>query len=867
VPLSDVERLRRFEALVHASPEFIALADVWGKVEFVNEAGRRLVGIDDDYDVTGTTVADYLTEEGIAASVAVEQPAVIRDGRWQGESTLRDWRGGPPIPVAVSSFLVTDLQSGLPMALATVQRDLREMVQASTEVATAQAALLESEVRQRALLLNMPDVLIVVSPEGVLRYASPSASRVLGYAEGSLLGTDALDLVHPDDREMAAAALQQVIQLPPGEAPRRLRFRLAVSDGTYRLYEALADDLRDEPSVGGVVVVARDVSDQQRAELSQTMQARVLELIATGAEVHDVLTALAEWVDAALEGTFCSILLTEEHGEHGRVLRHAASPSLPQAYSDAVDLLPVSTPFSPCAIAVTNTAPTLVEDLLADELWSPYHDLARSLGVRSCWSFPVQSPATGQTLGTFALYRSEPGLPDGQLDALIARASHLVGITVDRQQLVGRLAHEATHDSLTGLPNRTMLLEHLTAALDRRPVSGGTGPVVVFLDLDRLKIVNDSLGHERGDELLSRIAERLPAAVPDDVLVARFGGDEFVVLSERGGTRDQAVTLVESVLEAISQPVRLEGRVITPSASAGVVIASSGQTATEVLRDADIAMYRAKHRGGSGYQFSDADMRQRAFDRLDLEGQIRHGLSAGEFRVHYQPVVDLERDGALVGFEALVRWAHPTRGLLSPASFVELAEETGLIVPLGEWVLRSAVTTARSWAEVLSVEGLTLSVNLAAKQLTSPGLASLVAECTAAVAPWQLCLELTESTLMDETSTARAVLDELTAAGAELSIDDFGTGFSSLSYLTRLPVTTLKIDRSFVLDLEHKHEAATVASAVIALGRGLGLRVVAEGIETAAQRDVLVGLGCRYGQGYLFSRPVTEDDALALLKA
>ncbi len=862
---SEAEQLRRFEALVHASPDFIAIADIEGNVLFVNEAGRRLVGIPADVDVTRTTIPDYLTEEGLAQGLEEELVATLRDGHWEGETTLKDWRGGLPIPVAVSSFLLTDLETGEPLALATVQRDLRDSQAAATRVAKAQAAVEESEQRQRALLQHMSDLLLVVTADATLRYVSPSVKRLLGYEPTSLAGRDALQLVHPDDREAAATALKGFLAEPGTAAPVQLRF--ASANGTSRRYQVVANNLLDDPVVGGVVVVAHDITEQDRAMASQAMQARVLELIANGAPVHDVLQALAEWVEASAHRTYCAILLTEETEDGGRVLRHAASPSLPEEYRLAVDRIPVGTPFSPCAVAVTHAAPTLVPDLLADERWAPYHDLARRLGLRSCWSFPVLSPATGQVLGTFALYRPSPGLPNADLEALIARASHLVGITVDRQQLVARLAHQATHDGLTGLPNRTMLLERLGAALERRPPRGSLGPVVVFLDLDRLKIVNDSLGHERGDELLARVADRLPDGIPNDVLVARFGGDEFVVLAEHVASRQQARELVERILDTVAQPVRLEGRTITPSASAGVVVASPGQTPTEVLRDADIAMYRAKHRGGSGYQFSDADMRQRAFDRLDLETQIRHGLSSGEFEVHYQPVVDMWDEEQLVGFEALVRWRHPQRGPLTPRSFVELAEETGLVVPLGELVLRSAAAAVHTWVGLLpDPQPLTLSVNLSGKQLLAPGLVDLVRECVEAIAPWSLTLELTESILMDETDAARRVLDELTRVGAQLSIDDFGTGFSSLSYLTRLPVSALKIDRSFVLDFEHKPEARTVASAVMSLGTGLHLSVIAEGIETRAQRDALVAMGCRYGQGFLFGRPVPENAALAVLK-
>jgi diguanylate cyclase (GGDEF)-like protein/PAS domain S-box-containing protein len=864
--LSDPDRARHFEALVHASPDFLALADVEGRVQFVSAAGRQLVGMPDDVDVSGTTIADYLTEEGLAASVEVEQPSILATGSWQGESTLRDWRGGPPIPVAVSSYLVTDLQTGRPLALATVQRDLRESRAAAAQVLSAQEALLEGERRQRALLLHMSDVIVAVDPDGTLRYASPSASRVLGYDEGSLIGRSVLDVIHPDDRARAASTLLGLASAEPTEVPARERFRLLDVDGSARHYEALATSLLHEPSVGGIVVVARDVEEQYRAELLQDMQSRVLELIATGAELPETLGALAEWVDAHFVGLRSSILLLDETSDVPR-LRHLASPRMPAAYHDAVDGLPVADRASPCAVSVTASQPTIVADLLVGEQWAPYQGLARECGVRSCWSYPVMSPATGQVLGTFALYRAEPGLPDADLSGLIARASHLVGIAVDRAELVGRLAFQASHDGLTGLPNRAMLLEHLEDALSRRPLAGDAGPVVIFLDLDRLKIVNDSLGHERGDELLVRIAERLPRAVPADVLVARFGGDEFVILHEEPATREQAGALAEAVLEAIARPVRLEGRLITPAASAGVVLASAGQTATEVLRDADIAMYRAKHRGGNAYEFSDADMHKRAFDRLDLEGQIRHGLSAGEFRLVYQPIVDMRRDCAVVGFEALVRWQHPTRGLLAPASFIALAEETGLIVPLGRWVMTTAAAEVTRWSELLPDRPFSLSVNLAAKQLTDPGLVEQVREVVSMSGGWQLWLELTESALMDDSTPGRPVLDQLREAGASLSIDDFGTGFSSLSYLTQLPVSAFKLDRSFVHDLHRKTEAVHVAAAVIGLASTLDLHVVAEGVETEDQRDTLYAMGCRYAQGYLFARPLEPDAALAALKA
>jgi diguanylate cyclase (GGDEF)-like protein/PAS domain S-box-containing protein len=855
--LDDQARLQRLTALIETSPDSVAVVGPDGRLELLNRAGRRLVGLSEEQDVTSTALVDLLTPAGAAAVAHLD---VADGGPWTGESELRG-PDGTGVPVVVTSFVLPDPETGQPLGRAWIQSDLREARVASAKVATAQQALQSGLERQRALLVHMSDLLVVVDARGALTYASPSASRLLGYAERRPLGESVLDLVHPDDRALARRALEQCLQRPgPGEP---VRVRLLTGSGASIPFEALPSNLLHEPSVGGVVIAARDITERERHEQSLQAQTRVLELIASGASVEDVLLALATWVEQALDGIRCSVLLLQDGRARG-TLRDAASPSMPAEYRAAVDGLSVGAAFSPCAVAVTRHAPVLVRDLLAEEQWAPMHPLAQLAGVRSCWSYPVTSPATGARLGTFALYGDRPGLPDEQTSALMARASHLVGITVDRHQLVARLDHQARHDALTGLPNRRELLDSLTEALERCAADQAPCPVVVFLDLDRLKVINDSLGHEIGDELLVDLGQRLRASVSPMDLVARFGGDEFVVLSSQPDVDVDA--LVANILKVVSEPVVLEGRVLTPAASAGVVVAASQQTATEVLRDADIAMYRAKHRGGAGWALFGEEMRQRAFDRLDLEAQIRHGMANEQFRVFYQPIVDLQDADRVSGFEALVRWEHPERGLLEPGHFLELAVETGLVVPLGEWVLRTAAATVQGWVEGLPTEGLTLSVNLAVQQLSAPGLVGLVQVSKDAIAPWTLGLEFTESALMDDTAAVARAVAELAATGAELSIDDFGTGFSSLSYLTRLPVQRLKIDMSFVADLEHKPEARTVAATIIGLAEKLSLTVVAEGVETPEQRARLLDLGCRYAQGYLFSRPVPEAEALAMLQ-
>ena len=446
---------------------------------------------------------------------------------------------------------------------------------------------------------------------------------------------------------------------------------------------------------------------------------------------------------------------------------------------------------------------------------------------------------------------------------MVDRASNLIGIAIDRDRFEARLAHQATHDELTGLPNRTLLLDRLDLALTRHRHDPATVPVVVFVDIDRLQIINSSLGHDVGDALLVDIAHRLDDRLCASDTVARFGGDEFVIVVEVTDTDIAPVELVERILAAITQPVELAGHLITPSGSAGVVVATGYDSAIAVVRDADTAMYRAKRRGGSGYEFFDPSMWDRAVQRLNIEAEIRRGIANGEFRLLYQPIVDLV-DHAVVGFEALVRWSHPERGLLGPGSFIDLAEETGLIVDLGEWVLHEAARTVAGW----DLPATPRAVAVGQRVVPATGVRRAVGQRggrPAAIWPTALCLELTESTLMDDTVTSRDIIERLTSAGTSLSIDDFGTGYSSLSYLTRLPVTTLKIDQSFVAALGVIAHAQTVAAAILSLATQLGLKVIAEGVETADQERVLVTLGCRTAQGFLFHRPLAGDDARALL--
>jgi diguanylate cyclase (GGDEF)-like protein len=424
--------------------------------------------------------------------------------------------------------------------------------------------------------------------------------------------------------------------------------------------------------------------------------------------------------------------------------------------------------------------------------------------------------------------------------------------------------HAAFHDALTGLPNRSLFTDHLRVALRRSHQNEKYLFGVLFLDLDRFKNINDSLGHPCGDELLKLVARRLESCIRQTDMVARFGGDEFAILLDAIQDASDAVRVAEKVQQAISAPFKLSSHEAITTASIGVALSTSGYTeAEDIIRDADTAMYRAKDRGKARCEIFDTAMHTRAVTLLRLESDLRRALEKDELCVYYQPIVSLA-SGELHGFEALVRWQHPERGIVSPDDFVPLAEETGLILPIGLRVLWDACNQLRKWQQYsLSNRDLIMSVNLSGKQLMQPDLIERIEEVLreSQINPWHLKLEITETVVMENPELAAVTLAKLRSLGVRLSIDDFGTGYSSLSYLNRFPVDTLKIDRSFVTSLNAADENLQIVKTIVTLAGNLGMQVVAEGVETEEQLEQLRSLKCQYGQGYLFSKPLEVTDA------
>ena len=438
----------------------------------------------------------------------------------------------------------------------------------------------------------------------------------------------------------------------------------------------------------------------------------------------------------------------------------------------------------------------------------------------------------------------------------------------ERKRVEEQLLHDAFHDGLTGLANRALFMDHLRMTIERCKSRHSNPYAVLFLDLDRFKVINDSLGHAEGDELLKQIAGRLQTLARTGDLLGRLGGDEFVILLCEMLEANDAMQVAERIQEALRKPFDLSGNEIFISASIGVALSTDGyRPADEMLRDADIAMYRAKAKGKARYQVFKEGMRDQATTRLQLETEMRQGLDRGEFELHYQPIFNLETR-QLIGFEALVRWRHPTRGMIAPDDFIPAAEETGLILPLGHWILGESCRQLRDWQDTCpQASSLVISVNLSCKQFLQSDLAKQVAETLKATGLVSRCLklEITESYLIENSEKAVKIMNRLRKLGVELSLDDFGTGYSSLSYLHRLPVSSLKIDRSFVSQMTESEENYEIVRTIVKLAQNLKMQVIAEGIETAEQLAQLNHLNCGYGQGYFFAKPMDAEMAAAFI--
>lgn len=590
----------------------------------------------------------------------------------------------------------------------------------------------------------------------------------------------------------------------------------------------------------------------QEQERVIQFQQTVLEDVALGKDHIQVIEDICRLAESAVPDSLASCMLLNDDGGSLYVL---AAPSVPAAAVARLDGLRPGPGGGSCGNAVFRAQPVFVENTLTDARWCDVRQIALDFDIRACWSMPIRT-AGGKAIGSFALSSFEHRKPGVFHRKLLEIGAHLIGIVLARQASEARIAYLASHDALTGLPNRTLVRDRLEQAIARAQHEH-RGGALLFLDIDNFKLVNDTLGHALGDALLIQTAARLEACLQQPDSLGRQGGDAFLAVLAETAEPEAISAAAERFLAAMQAPFRIDGHVVSVSLSLGIaVFPADGADPDTLIRKADAAMYHAKEAGRNAYRFFTERMNHDSAEHLKLRTDMRRALDAHEFMLHYQPQIDLAR-GAIVGVEALIRWQHPEFGLIPPARFIPLAETCGTIVPIGEWVLREACRQAAVW-DAQGLPPLVMAVNLSAVQFRRGDLEATVerALTQSGLAPQRLELELTESILLQDTAHMLQLVQRLKALGVKLSIDDFGTGYSSLAYLRQLAVDKLKIDQSFVRDMTHNPGNASIVRAVVQMARSLHLRTIAEGVENAQVLDLLHACGCDEAQGYFFAHPM-----------
>lgn len=695
------------------------------------------------------------------------------------------------------------------------------------------------------------DACYALNLEGEFLLFNEAAAEISGYSKEEAMNIKFSSVIHKEFLEKTMAHFQRVT------TGNRERFETAImkkeTGERVDLHLTAVPIIVDEKIIG-VVGCAENITKKKELEKVLREQNYILEKIAKGAPFSEVLDSIVLFIESFSNGARCSILLADKEGKQ---LLHGSSPNLPAAYNAAVNGIPIGPSVGSCGTAAYLKRPITVTDIEKDPLWCNYKDLALSFGLRSCWSTPVFDNHQN-VIGTFGMYYDRPSCPKKKDLQTIKKATDLTSLAIQHYAAKDKINFMAYHDALTSLPNRRLFDQKVREAIKNNRTSEGEKLCLMYLDLDRFKMVNDSLGHTMGDKLLKYVSMKLKNCLGDGASFSRQGGDEFTILLERT-TKDEATEIGQKILRTLGEVVDIDGNEIFITTSIGVSFyPEDGQDVDVLLAKADVAMYQAKKQGRNNLQAYDVRLDKKALEKLQIENELRKALERDEFTLHYQPIFSLESN-EVRGAEALIRWENEKCGNVSPQQFIPIAEETGLIVSIGEWVLKTALQELKRW-HLLGMDSMSISVNLSMRQFYQHNLIQMISETLmeTGIEARFLTIEITESMTMD-VEAASIILHELKVLGVNISIDDFGTGYSSLNYLKRFPIDHLKIDRSFIRDITESKSDERIATTIILMAHNLGLSVIAEGVETAQQLEVLKQHGCNKAQGYFFSKPVSAQ--------
>lgn len=725
--------------------------------------------------------------------------------------------------------------------------------------------LRQKEAYQRSLLDNFPFMVWLKDKDS--RFLTVNQAFLQACEASSLdevVGKSDTDVWTPELAESYRAQDKAVML---SREPRTVDEVIEVK-GHRAWYETYKSPVIVEDKVVGTVGFSRDISERRRMTNYEQFRSRMLELVVQEDNLKMVLDKIISGIEQMNPGMFCLIALVDQKGDK---LRIASAGHLPEGFVKAKDGMKIGLGYCSIGTAAFTKERVIIENVLTHPYWLKTAAIAEQYGIHSSWAEPIIG-AKGNVLGAFGVYHHFFATPDEFDMTLIMQSANLISIALERHESVSKITHLAYYDDVTGLPNRRFLFEHF-----KRMASAGTSKelhsALIYLDLDHFKTINDSRGHDIGDMLLKEVANRLIANFHASDTIARVGGDEFVILLERLSVEPiDAAKQVESeigrIVKMLKKPYNIAKQKYHISTSIGVTLFAQHKVdGEEILRQADIAMFQAKKAGRNTYRFFDPKMQDAITQLVGLETELRNAIVENQIILYFQ--VQVDHLGQPFGAEALARWMHPTRGIVPPADFITLAEETGLILPIGAWVLDSACAQIKAWQNDPSTRDLTLSVNISARQFRQPNFVHQVKQCIEkyGIDPMFLRLELTESILLEDVEQTVEYMNTLGQVGVQFSLDDFGTGYSSLQYLKRLPLYQLKIDQSFVRDIVTDSHDRTIVRTIIAMAQSMYIGVIAEGVETLEQRELLLTNGCRRYQGFYFGKPMPIEQFNAMVNS
>lgn len=784
------------------------------------------------------------------------------------------------LPLLLQFFLLeSDIANGMMVMsllfvviiLSTARRlnkTLRRSLYIRHEYLHAEEALTESESKYRTLFNQSADALLILQ-NGRFSECNQAAVRMLGCNNAKeVLQLSPYELSpkkQPDGRNSLEKG-EELIAVAFSQGSHRFDWEHIRRNGKVFSTEVLLTHIPNK--VNDILhVVWRDISDRKVIEQYNRLRRHILERVMTDESQDEILESMTKGIERVQPEMSCAVLLLEGDGKK---FSQCIAPSMPDFFTDQISGLEIGPKVGGCGTSAYTGKRVVVENIATLPDLTRYKELVVKAKLQACWSEPILS-SDGNVLGVFAIYHHCISTPSDEDINLIQQSAQLVSIVIERKRMEHQLQEMASTDVLTGLANRRTLeslLQHAIVSNARTNKSGA----LLFIDLDHFKTINDTLGHAIGDALLQSVARRLPACVREGDTVARFGGDEFVLILEnlsekKASAASEAEMVGEKILDVLRKAYVLNGSEHQVTPSIGVVLFDGHhKTAGELLQQADIAMYQAKQSGRNAIRFFDPAMQKTIDIQVALERELKVALEDNQFVLYYQ--LQLNDRGQHMGAEVLLRWNHPQKGLISPMDFIPIAEETELIVPIGLWVIETACEQLNVWAESEQTCDLIIAVNVSAQQFNKPEFVDDVLNALRKnkVQPGRLKLELTESMLVNDLDEIIGTMNKLKSIGVQFSLDDFGTGYSSLQYLKQLPLDQLKIDQSFVRDLEESAQDRAIVRTIIAMAKGLDLDVIAEGVETVEQQAMLVDFDCHHFQGYLFAKPMRISEFEELLK-